>query len=318
MPLLHNSSKHVHHVPVLLSEFLVYSQTLPQTESILWDGTLGLGGHLKAWLRHNPNGFAYGSDVDQEMLGFAQENLDNSTLFDRVKVLYGNYADRPIPINQQFDVILLDLGLSSMHLDYFERGMSYKFDHLLDMRFDQTRGIKLCDWLSQAREEEIQNILWKYGEPRFSKSIARNIIRYREKEKIQYMSQLIHICQKSYFRHRSRSRYRSRHSTAQHPYVRALQAFRIFVNQELSNLQKTLTFIPFLLKPMGKLMIISFHSLEDRMVKHAFYLMANTPPAESQFCFKLVCKKPIIPSEEEINSNFRSRSAKMRILQRIL
>ena len=234
----------------------------------------------------------------------------NQTLpaYSRINLREGNFSENPFKSNSPFDLILLDLGLSSLHLENLDRGMSYRKNNLLDMRFNQTEGIPVHQWLNHASEKEIADVLFQYGEERLSRRIASLIVYQRVKQKIDHVADLKEICRKAYLRIRKLNY--KRHTT-RHPYIRSLQALRIFINQELRHLEFALSFLPTLLKKGGYLFIISFHSLEDRIVKNGFKEWVSQNKE-----FNLVSKKPITPDEEEISSNPRCRSAKMRALRR--
>jgi len=314
------------HQPVLLNEFLKYSRfDQPDTKLKLWDGTLGAAGHFIAWLKNNPQGIAFGSDQDADMLKIAQETVKaafdegenkNAGFLSRVKFLQSNFSDNPFHEFAPFDVIFLDLGISSYHLDSLNRGISYRDTGLLDMRLDIANGEPLSAWLKRASYEEIRNVIYKYGEEGFAPLIAKKIVEQRTTEDLT-PDWLNRICINSYAR-AQKSKY------VKNPGVKTFQAFRIFINHELDHLEKSLKFIPELLKPHGVLIIISFHSLEDRMVKHSFKALEKIKNdsmfAKSQYRdgnYRILTKKAIVPDQNEIEMNPRSRSAKMRILQRI-
>lgn len=307
------------HQPVLLKAFLEYS-TWNAPEVKLWDGTMGAAGHLIAWLKNNPQGTAFGSDQDAAMLKIAQDavhkaGLEDAGILSRVTFAQGNFSENPFENLAPFDVILLDLGISSYHLDSLNRGISYRDTGLLDMRLDTRQGEPLYEWLKIASYEDIRNVIYKYGEESFAPIIAKKIVEQRATETMtpDWLNQ---ICISAYAR--SNSKY------VKNPGVKTFQAFRIFINRELDHLEKALTFIPDLLKPSGVFIVISFHSLEDRIVKHVFKSLEkiknDSMYAKSEYRdgdHRILTKKAIVPDEDEVRMNPRSRSAKMRVLQRI-
>ena len=304
------------HKPVLLQEFLEYAGSEKYTT--LWDGTLGAAGHCIEWLDKEPDRIAYGSDADREMLIIAETNLNKH--FGKSKryfLEHGNYSINPHKRSGPFDVILLDLGISSYHLDRLDRGISYRFDQELDMRLDTHSGKPLYLWLNHATLDEIKKVIYLYGEEKMAPQIARNIVQFRKKEPIHTTAQLKVICENSYPK-------KMLIGDSRHPSVKTFQAFRIFINKELEHLEKALVFLPDMLSPGGRLVIITFHSLEDRIVKHSFLdhsrILQSDPRAKSNYLpgpFKVITQKPIIPSQSELDNNSRSRSAKMRILEKI-
>ena len=310
------------HQPVLLKQFLEFSSGKSATSS-LWDGTLGAAGHLLAWMQNNPAGMAYGSDQDADMIEIARKAIDGASStsgnpfldVSRIKLTHANYSENPFKEFAPFDIIFLDLGISSWHLDFLNRGISYRDTGLLDMRLDTSSGTALYKWLMNASFEDIRNVIYKYGEESYAPVIARKIIEQRNHENLT-PDWLNKICIQSYGR--SSAKY------TKTPGVKTFQAFRIYINQELDHLEKALKFMPSLLKPFGKLIIISFHSLEDRIVKH-FYKSCEKIKNDSVFAkseyrdgdFRILTKKPVVPDDEEIRLNPRSRSAKMRVLQKI-
>lgn len=312
------------HKPVLINEFLQYSlQGLNSiSRPVLWDGTLGAAGHLMAWLHQHSEGRAYASDQDPEMIQIAQKNLLEQGLSGRVDIKKANFSQNPFREFAPFDVIFLDLGISSFHIDDFNRGISVKDTAELDMRMDTESGVPLSDWLKKASYEEIKSVIYRFGEESKAPAIARKIVNEREKTQSLSAVWLNQVCAGAYSLHRNAKG--GKVPYVKNPGIKTFQAFRIFINRELEHLEKALMFLPDLLKVDGLLFMISFHSLEDRLVKHAFREREKVKN-ESQFArseyrqgdFKVITKKPIIAGEKEIADNSRSRSAKMRILQRI-
>ena len=247
------------------------------------------------------------------MLELCKKNIREQIPNARVEFAHANYSESPFRENAPFDIVLLDLGISSLHLENFSRGISYKTNEILDMRLDQASGIPAHAWLRQANEKEIADVLYHYGEEYLAKRIARGIISQQKKGEVKYMDELKDICVRVYTR--AGKLVRRRHTT-RHPYVKTLQAIRIHTNQELDHLEKAMSVLPDALKKGGRLFVISFHSLEDRIVKHGFLKLTKKTDGQSRALFKICTKKPIQPREEEVMMNPRARSAKMRILER--
>lgn len=303
----------MHHESVLLNEFLkLATEVKPLT---MWDATLGLAGHSIALAKALPSLKVYGSDVDSEMLAKAQEKIKFEGLENRFFLKKANFSEDPFVKEAPFGVILLDLGMSSLHLENFNRGFSFRKIEILDMRFDTTMGEPLWQWLNRASGLEIAKILKEYGEEPLANAIAQEILNYRKNKNLKMTSELVQIVEKVY---RKKNIRKNRH-VHRYPATRAFQAFRIFQNQELAHLEKALGFLPERLEKGGRLFIISFHSLEDRLVKKTFRQKALKQNKNFVLQdFKEISRKPIVPSEEEIEKNPRSRSAKMRVLERCL
>lgn len=286
------------HVPVLLNEILELGHAQPGQFWI--DGTAGGGGHSAALAaRLGPSGKLLAIDRDPQ----AAERLRSVLPSEGVSVHCGSYDDAPEMMTalgwSGCQGILLDLGLSSDQLSDQERGFSFATDGLLDMRFDPTSGIPAWQWLDRTNEREIADVIYQYGEERFSRRIARRIVEQRQREPVRTASQLrelIHRCVPG-----------ARHARLD-PATRTFQALRIVVNDELGILQRALMRLPDLLAPDGKLLVISFHSLEDRIVKHAF---------REDERLEVVTRKPVMAGDAELAINNRSRSAKMRIAKRL-
>lgn len=286
------------HVPVLLSEILEIGN--PQPGQFWIDGTAGGGGHSSALAaRLGPSGRLLAIDRDP----LAAERLTVVLPPDGVAVRCGSYDDAPEMAGglawSGCHGILLDLGLSSDQLSDPERGFSFATDGELDMRFDPTSGIPAWQWLDGSHEREIADTIYKYGEERFSRRIARRIVEQRDREPVRTASQLrelIHRCVPG-----------ARHARLD-PATRTFQALRIVVNDELGILERALLRLPDLLAPGGQMLVISFHSLEDRIVKHAF---------REDERLEVVTRKPVMAGDAELAVNNRSRSAKMRVARRI-
>ncbi|MEF3168498.1 MAG: 16S rRNA (cytosine(1402)-N(4))-methyltransferase RsmH [Deltaproteobacteria bacterium] len=289
------------HVPVMVREVLEGLRL--RAGGVYVDGTLGLGGHARAILEDGPGvGRVIGMDWDQDALALAQKRLLAHA--DRILIVHGNYRDIPDLLLEQgidgVDGIVLDLGLSSFQLEAGERGFSFLREELLDMRMDRFESVTAADLVNELPKDQIEEIIRTYGEERWARRIAGAIVRRREIQPIFTSADLARVVS-----HAIPARFHSRHI---HPATRTFQALRIAVNRELENLRDALDTLPSCLVPGGRLCIITFHSLEDRLVKDAFRSDIRLMP---------VTKRPIIPGEDEIAANPRARSAKLRIAERI-
>jgi len=304
-----------YHLPVLLSEVSKFLITNP--EGIYLDGTLGGGGHAEHILTMlSKNGQYIGIDQDREALQYSKKRLNR---FKNVIYHQGNFADLDLLLRKlkikSVDGILLDLGISSYQIDTDERGFSYMKNTNLDMRMDRDGSSTAADLLNDLDEKELSTLFYTYGEERRAKQIAREIVQYRKKQKIQRSDQLRNIIDRVVF---VRFKIKS--------YARIFQALRIAVNRELDVLEETLEkAIPFL-RVGGRCLVISYHSLEDRIVKNFFRKKANPcicPPEFPQcVCgrkpeLKIVTPKAIKASEPEVNENPRARSAVLRVGEKI-
>lgn len=307
------------HIPVLLDETL--ELLAPARGGIFVDGTLGGGGHAEAVLSRLPEtGRLIGIDRDWEAVRAAGDRL--SSYGDRFTALHGNFFDMSALLSQigvnAVDGILLDLGVSSHQLDTQERGFSYKSEAPLDMRMDQEASLSARDVVNTYPEAELARVIWTYGEERFSRRIAERICRAREQSPIETTLQLTQIV-----RDAIPAKYRNE---PQHPARRTFQALRIEVNNELGGLDRAVEQACDLLQKGGRLCIITFHSLEDRIVKQAFRRFENpcTCPPSAPICncgkepkAKILTKKPLTASQEEESRNSRSTSAKLRCIEKI-
>lgn len=286
------------HVPVLFDEVL--EQLQPAPGGIFVDGTLGGGGHTRALAeRVGPEGRVVAVDLD----GGAVERTSVTLAGLPVLVANASYADIPEVLDEvgiaAVDGVLLDLGLSSDQLADAARGFSYLSEGELDMRFDLDRGEPAWRMIERMSEEHLANVIYQYGEERFSRRIAKKIVEQRRSDPVRTASQLAELVRSCVPRSRG-------HNID--PATRTFQALRIAVNGELDALQTALKRLPDYLKPGGRLAIISFHSLEDRIVKEAFRDDERLSP---------ITRKPIVASEEESNRNPRARSAKLRVAERV-
>ena len=304
------------HIPVLLEECIKGLNI--KKDGIYVDGTLGGAGHTSKILELlSQEGLLIGIDRDEEALNAAQKRLSQ---YNNVAYVHGNHdeiknilSDLKIP---KVDGILLDLGVSSYQLDEEKRGFSYISDAPLDMRMDKSEKLTAEYIVNNYSEESIANIIYEYGEEKFSRSIAKNICEYRKNKKIETTKELVEIIEKSIPNSAKKNG---------HPAKRTFQALRIEVNNEIKPLIRTIEDCIDVLKPKGRLCVITFHSLEDRAVKEA-YLSAQgkcTCPGDLPYCVcgykshgRIITKKPIIPTEEEMTENSRSKSAKLRIFEK--
>jgi 16S rRNA (cytosine1402-N4)-methyltransferase len=270
------------------------------------DGTLGLGGHSALILEaFGSKGHLIGIDRDLHSLTEAKKRLVSPSA--RIDLLQGTFGDVGrllAEVKVKFvDGVLLDLGISSFQLDDETRGFSFLKKGPLDMRMDQTQGPTAADLVNSLKEEELAKIIEEYGEDRLARRIAKGIVWKRAQEKILTTDQLASVVLRSLPASYQRGRI--------HPATRTFQALRIVVNKELEILEQALKDWFEVLKPQGRMCIISFHSLEDRIVKHTFKALAEDERGQ------ILTKKPLEPSDEECQVNARSRSAKLRIIERI-
>ncbi|MCX5906860.1 MAG: 16S rRNA (cytosine(1402)-N(4))-methyltransferase RsmH [Deltaproteobacteria bacterium] len=295
-----------HHVPVLLEEALEHLDCRPG--KIYVDGTVGSGGHARAILeRSSPDGKLIGLDWDGQAMERARERL--AAFGDRVILVKKNFkelktvlASLAIPA---VDGIVLDLGVSSEQLAEGERGFSFRSEGPLDMRMSDEVPRTAGELLRRISAAELRDIIRQYGEERFAQRIAKAIVRRRQAHPLHTTKELAEVIAGSVpFRGRI------------HPATRTFQALRIFVNDELNHLRTFLESGPNLLQPSGRLVIITFHSLEDRVVKEYFRKWARVPKGETS-SFHLLTPKPAGPSRAEILANPRARSAKLRALARL-
>ena len=304
------------HKPVLLEETIDGLNV--RKECTYVDGTLGGAGHSKKILEKLENtGLLIGIDRDSEALAAAKENLKD---FKNVCYVHGNHDEiKQIFEEKSFekvDGILLDLGVSSYQLDEKSRGFSYLGNNALDMRMDKTQKLTAKEVVNKYSEQELARIIFEYGEERFSRKIAYNICEARKEKEITTTEELVKIIEKSI---------PGFAKNEGHPAKRTFQAIRIEVNNEIEPLYNTILDCIELLKPGGRLCVITFHSLEDRAVKKAFEQAEGkcTCPKDLPYCVcgakslgKIINKKPIIATEEEQAENSRSKSAKLRIFER--
>lgn len=309
-------SNYTSHYSVLLSECLdameIASTNLDPKDLRYADMTFGGGGHTFAMAQRFSEAKIYSVDQDPDALANGYEKIKENNFQDRVILNEMNFESFPDWSNAQnpqlkLNGIIADLGVSSHHFDKFDRGFSFREDAPLDMRMSyKDDSIETAaDVLNNYDEEQIANIIFKYGEERLSRRIAKQIVEMRLEKPIETTKELENIVFHSYPA--------SQRHKKTHPATRTFQALRIFVNRELDVLENTIEKLFSTLAPSGVLAIISFHSLEDRIVKHKYKEIFQT----NKNIAKILTKKPIYPSEEEIGINPRSRSAKLRLLQKL-
>ncbi|NPB09787.1 MAG: 16S rRNA (cytosine(1402)-N(4))-methyltransferase RsmH [Thermodesulfobacteria bacterium] len=294
------SSEVPRHEPVLLEEVLDWLQVSPG--KVYVDGTVGLGGHSAAILeRSAPDGFLIGFEWNEESFALAKERL--APFSGRFLMVRENFAHLKEVLEElgkvPVDGILVDLGVSSFLLEGSGRGFSFLRDEPLDMRMDNRQNLTAKDLVNQLSPLQLEELIRSFGEERFARRIARAICEARRKSPIRSSKELAEIVLHAVPRGREKKI---------HPATKTFQALRMAVNQELENLKRFLETAPDVLRPGGRLVVISFHSLEDRLVKHAF---------RSDERLRVLTKKPVTPSKEEIARNPRARSAKLRVAERI-
>lgn len=306
------------HTSVLLKETVDGLNVRP--DGIYADATLGGGGHAyEVCGRLNDKGRFIGIDQDEDAVAAAGERLKE--FGEKVTIIRSNYRDMKPRLHElgidKVDGIVIDLGVSSYQLDTAERGFSYRADAPLDMRMDRRQKMTARDIVNDYSESELYRVIRDYGEDRFARNIAKHIVAEREKAPIETTEQLNEI-----IRHAIPMKIRK---TSGHPSKRTFQALRIELNHELDILRDSLDDMIDMLNPGGRICIITFHSLEDRIVKSAFRKNEDPCICPSHFpvCVcgkapkgKVVTRKPILPGEEELKSNSRSKSAKLRIFER--
>ena len=304
------------HRSVLLAETLGFLE--PEKGGLFVDVTLGLGGHTEGMLAASPDATVIGIDQDAAAMKIAKTRL--KPYGKRVKFVHANFADIRSAVGKaRADGILADLGVSSLQLDSETRGFSFRFDAPLDMRMDTESGrMTAAELLATADEKEIADIIYKYGEERVSRKIAKWIVEKREQgEPIETTTQLADLVRRAV---------RTSPKDKIHPATRTFQALRIAVNGELDIIEQFVTDAVDILKTNGVLAIITFHSLEDRIVKQAFQKLSGRcfcPPRIPQcMCgaakkVEILTRKPVTATEEEIVGNPRSRSAKLRACRKL-
>ncbi len=290
------------HEPVMVSETV--DLLAPSRGGLYVDCTVGLGGHTRALLEAGASR-VLGLDRDPEALRIARERLEGFA--DRVELVHADYRDLGRVLDEhQIDRVagtLADLGVSSMQLDSASRGFSFRRDEPLDMRMDQSQGPTVADLLRDVEETELANVIFQHGEERFSRRIARAIVETRRTTPIATTGQLAQIVRRAVPK---------RGYQRIDPATRTFQALRIWVNRELEGLDAFIEAACDRLLVGARLAIITFHSLEDRIVKHAFRALA-----QGRIALRILTKRPLVPQEVEIDRNPRARSAKLRAVERL-
>ena len=291
------------HIPALLDE--VIELLKPTDGGIYLDGTLGYGGYSLAILRESsPNGIVYGFDLDKSAIEGSSSRL--SEFGDRFRPVHCGYHEAAEALRSLgiigVDGIALDLGLSSTQIDDPERGFSFRFDGPLDMRFDKESGETLLEMLKTIKAPALEKVLREYGEERFASRVAKAIVEASRKGTLKTTRDLADLTARVIPGRRGKI----------HPATRTFQGLRIMVNHELDNLKTALENLPELLKVGARLCVVSYHSLEDRLVKIAFREMAK-----SSTKLRIVTPKPVRPTNEEARSNPRARSARLRAIEAV-
>ena len=308
------------HIPVLFHEIM--DIMAPQPGEVFVDCTLGGGGHSRGFLeRMGDDGRLIGIDQDTNALQAAGANL--AEFGDRVTYVHSNYNNLDEILNTYapdgVDGILFDIGVSSHQLDEKDRGFSYMQDAPLDMRMNQSQNFSAWDVVNTYSEEELHRIIKEYGEERWAKRVAQFIVEFRKEKPVETTGELVDIIK--------RAIPKGAREEGSHPAKRTFQAIRIEVNDELGVLTRTISVAAKHLKKGGRLGIISFHSLEDRIVKEQFRYLASDCicPPELPFCqcdkvseVKILTRKPVIATKEELEANSRSKSAKFRAVVKIV
>ena len=304
-----------YHKPVLFEETM--ENMISDIDAVYVDCTLGGGGHTEGLLeKSTEKSKIIAIDQDDEAISFAKKRLEKYGV--KLQIFKDNFRNLDTVVYSagydKVDRILMDIGVSSNQLDNIERGFSYKYEAKLDMRMNRNLEISAYDIINGFSEKEIADIIYKYGEEPKSRKIAKNIVEYRKNKEIETTTELSEIIIKSIGK-----------SMKKHPAKRTFQAIRIFVNKELEVLEEALDKSLDLLNPGGRLLVITFHSLEDRLVKEKFRNDENPCkcPSDIPICVcgkksmgKVVTKKPIVAQKKELEENNRSHSAKLRIFER--
>lgn len=286
---------------------------------VVVDGTLGLGGHSEQMLKAiGPSGHLYAFERDDDNLRVAKERLE--AVGNPFTIFHDNFASLKDRLEREgvhhIDAILLDLGLSSPHIDEAQRGFSFLQEGPLDMRFDRSKGKTAADLLNSLKEEELADIFYHYGEERASRKLAAAVVVARKTEKFASTTQFASFVQEILGKGKPR----------QHRATKVFQALRIAVNEELTALELGLDQAVKLLAPHGRVVVLSYHSLEDRLVKQCFKQLSTdlrdpSDPYGARVlrsrALSLITKKPVLPTEEEVQANSRARSAKLRAAEKL-
>ena len=299
----------VAHRPVMVTELL--QRLRPMAGGCYLDATVGEGGHAEAILEASaPTGRVVGFDRDPHVLAVARERLAGYGA--RCQLLHGDYREMEQRLSslgvELFDGILIDLGLSSYQLNQPERGFSFRAVGPLDMRFDPSQGLTAADLVAECSEGELCRWLQDFGEERWARRIARAIVQQREREPLLTTPQLVSVIEHAV---PPAARY-----GRIHPATRTFQALRIVVNRELDGLAEALARWAARLAPGGRLCVLTYHSLEDRIVKHQFRALAEAARTAGGAPLTVLTRRPLRPTPQEIESNPRARSAKLRVIER--
>ena len=303
------------HIPVMLNQSINAMKIVPNGTYV--DATFGFGGHSRKILDAlDSDGRLYAIDKDTYAINMIREDIISDKRF---TLKHGCFSElenfsKEWGIHGSINGILFDLGVSSHHLDEAGRGFSFNKNGPIDMRFDQSSGISACEWLGTVDEQTLSHVIWKYGDERYSRRIARAIVYQRDQEKISDTGQLAKIIDKAM----------PRNEKHKHNATRTFQAIRIFINKELEVLKDVLSNSYNILAPKGRLVLLTYHSLEDRVIKDFLAITdenISTPrnlPIKSEFLKKMfnIVSKSIKPSKDEVDINPRSRSAKLNILEK--
>ena len=300
---MENETKNLKHVPVMMEEVLTLLNPFPGQNFL--DCTLGGGGHTAAILEKSaPSGKVYGIDRDLYAISKAKDRLKE--FGNRVEYVHGKFSDVanliPSAVWPTLQGALIDCGVSSFQLDSEERGFSFRFDSPLDMRMNPNDPMSAKEFLHQTREEEIADTIYQLGEERNSRKIAKNIVMARSQHKLNTTFDLVEVVMKSF---------PPRYYYKTHPATKTFQAIRMKINGEIEEIQTGLAALMSKLPSQAKIVVITFHSLEDRLVKYIFR------QAHAAKTVKLLVKKPLQATREESHENLRSRSAKVRSVELI-
>ncbi len=282
-----------HHISVLTTELMAHLPIVAGGAYL--DCTCGGGGHSLAILQNVPNCRLIAIDRDHAAVQATSDRL--KTYSSQLELWHGNFSNFTPPAHIKFAGIIADLGISSYQIDQSDRGFSFRHEANLDMRMDQTQELTASDIVNHWQEVDLANLIYQYGEERLSRRIAHQIVKSRPIKTTTALADLIYRAVPYSYRH-----------GAIHPATRTFQALRIAVNGELTALERWLNQAPDWLMPEGRILVISFHSLEDRLIKQSFRQDSR---------LKVITKKPIIPTDAEIMANPRARSAKLRVAERM-
>lgn len=301
------------HTSVLLEECIKYLNL--KEDSVIVDCTLGYGGHSKEILKRISKGFLYAFDQDKEAISEAKKRLEEVGLnFEIINTNFENIKEEILKRENHVDGILFDLGVSSPQLDNAERGFSFHKDAILDMRMNKDEGISAKEIVNTYSYEKLTDIFYRYGEEKYAKGIARGIVNYRETKEIETTLELAEIIKENV---------PEKYRRLGHPARKVFQAIRIEVNNELEVFEKALRDALEIISPGGRICVITFHSLEDKICKKIFNEVSTVPkelaklpiiPDEYKPKYKVIAN--IEPSKEEVLNNNRARSARLRVIER--